>query len=415
MPLGIFVISFLDEDASLDFSIFHNNEVTQEEIRDIFLGMEIEKGTIQHLFTSSLKILYYAVATEEKESLLGLVLNLKEDPKLFEDQFKEEAELLLQGERDENFPSNLKSSYQRIVQKAIKDIEERITETAKKEGEEEKKNVKKLQEELKKLYDEERELLAKLEKEERTNSIIEKIEDVMKKQKKLEELIQTQKNIEIFKEDEKSSDLKKELVELKEIYNKINEFTVIQAPVKTEKVTKEEIEQKEPEPLQEAVPDSELTDLMQRLQTLSSKRLTSQEELVPSESSKAPIPETQAYDEKIEPITEPPSSEVSVSEPESKEARLSRILTEKFGKAKGVILEYLYWIKKPRTIAEISQDLEIPPEKIVEPVLDLTKKGCICQMTKKSGKEIHLTVCPSCPLKLKCGKKSSIDWEQILS
>lgn len=417
MPQGIFVISFLDEDVSLDSSIFHDSDVTQEEIRHIFLGMETEKGTIQHLFTSSLKILYYVVASKEKESLLGMVLHLKEDPKIFEEQLKKEAEILLQKERDENFSSNLKASYQRIVQKAIKNIEERIAEIDRKEREEEKKNVKKVEEELKKLYNEEKELLAKLEREGKANSIIERIESVMKKQKQLEELIRTQKNLETPKEEEKSSDLKKELVELQELYNKINEFTVIQTPIKTEEVIVEEIEQKEQESSQEAISDSEITDLMQRLQTLSSKRLTSQEEIVSSESFKALASETPTtiYSEKVEPLTEPPSSKVSISEPESEEARLSRILTERFGKAKGVILEYLFWIKKPRSIKEISQDLEIFSEKIVGPVEDLVKNGCICQMTKKSGKEIYLTVCPSCPLKLKCGKKSSIDWNQILS
>lgn len=59
--------------------------------------------------------------------------------------------------RDENFPINLKTSYQRIVQKAVNNIEERISETGK--G----KDTKNLENELEKLYQEEKELLAKLE------------------------------------------------------------------------------------------------------------------------------------------------------------------------------------------------------------------------------------------------------------
>jgi hypothetical protein len=416
MPLGIFVISLLDESVSMDFSIFHSSDVTEEDIRHIFLGMEIEKGTVQHLFTSSLKILYYAIVRDEKESLLGIVLNLKEETELFETPLREESELLLQKDRDENFSTNLKESYQRIVQKAVKNIEERIAKMDKKEDQEKNKNVKKLEEELKKFYNEEKELLAKLEREGETSSILEKIEAVMKKQKQLEGLIQTQQSLRTPKEEEKYSDMRKELTELQELYNQINGFTVIQASVKPEIAVKEEMEQKEPEPAEEVASNSEISDLMQRLQTLSFKQSTSQSELVSSENSKALEYETTTiHNGKVEPLAEPSSSKISIPEPESKEARLSRILIEKFGEPKGVILEYLFWLKKPRTITEISQDLEIPAEKITGPAEDLAKNGYVCQMTKKSGKEIYLTVCPSCPLKLKCGKKSPIDWNQILS
>ncbi|MEM3586891.1 MAG: hypothetical protein QXO71_06155 [Candidatus Jordarchaeaceae archaeon] len=415
MPIGIFVISFLDEIVSLDYSIFHTDDVTREDIQHIFLGMEIEKGTVQHLFTSSFKILYYAITINEKEALMGMVLRLKEKPELFEKPLREEAESLLQKERDENFATYLKSSYQNIVQKAIKSIEEEIGEIIKKEEEEEKKNIKKAEEELKKLYAEEKELLAKLEREGETDSIMEKIEAVMTKQKQLEEIIQKQKSLETPKED--YSDLKEELIELKELYNKINEFQVVQEPIKTEEVTKKEVEQKETEPPLEAPPSSDISDLLQRLQTLSTKQSTLQSETVSIESPKALEESKAIYEEKIETPTVPPSSssEVLTPELESEEARISRILTERFGKAKGIILEYLFWIKKPRTIAEISQDLEISAEKIVEPADELTKNGYVCQMTKKKGKEIYLTVCPSCPLKLKCGRKSSIDWNEILS
>lgn len=415
MPLGIFVISFLDESVSLDFSIFHSSDVTEEEIRHIFLGMEIEKGMVQHLFTSSFKILYYATVRDEIESLLGMVLNLKEEPDLFETPLREEAELLLQKERDENFSVNLKESYQKIVQKAVKNIEERIAKMDEKGEEEKKKNVKKLEEELKKFYNEEKELLAKLEREGETSSIMEKIETVMKKQKQLEDLIRSQKIFKTPKEEEKYSDLRKELMDLQELFNQINEFTVIQASVKPEIAVKEEIEQKEPEPAKEVAFNPEISDLMQRLQTLSSKQSTSQSELVNESYRAQEYESTTIYNGKIEPLTEPSSSKISVVEPESKEAKLSRILIEKFGKAKGAILEYLFWLKKPRTITEISQDFEIPAEKITEPAEDLAKNGYVCKMTRKSGKEIYLTVCPSCPLQLKCGKKSPIDWNQILS
>nr|MDO8079953.1 hypothetical protein [Candidatus Freyarchaeota archaeon] len=418
MPLGIFVISFLDESVSLDFSIFHTSDVTEEDIRHIFSGMEIEKGTIQHLFTSSLKILYYAIVRNEKESLLGMVLHLKEEPDLFETPLREEAELLLQKDREENFSINLKASYQRIVQKAVKNIEEIIAKMDKKEKEEKSRNIKNLEEELKKFYNEEKELLAKLEREGETSSIIEKMEAVIAKQKQLEELIRMQKNLKAPMElpKEKYSDLRNELIELQELYNQINEFTVVQSSIEPEEAIKEEIEEKELKPTEKAASNSEISDLMKRLQTLSSKQLTSQSKLVSSESSKALEPETTTmYNKKIASLTEAPSSKISVLESESEETRLSRILTEKFGESKGVILEYLFWLKKPRTITEISQDLEIPAEKIIEPAEDLAKNGYICEMTKKNVKEIYLTVCPSCPLQHKCGKKRPIDWNQILS
>jgi uncharacterized protein YPO0396 len=122
------------------------------------------------------------------------------------------------------------------------------------------------------------------------------------------------------------------------------------------------------------------------------------------------------YTETIEPLIETPSSKASsVLEPESDHARLSRILTEKFGEAKSVVLEYLFWLKKPRTITEISQDLEIPVEKIIKTAEDLLKDGYICQLTRKNVKEAYLTVCPNCPLQAKCGKERPIDWDQILS
>ncbi|WXG40196.1 MAG: hypothetical protein WED07_05130 [Candidatus Freyarchaeum deiterrae] len=415
MPLGIFGVSFSDENTSLDFSILHTNEVTPDDILGIFSGMEIEARTIQYFSTSVIKILYYAIGENDALSMLGIVLSFKEAEGLFVESLKEEAELLLGKDRDATFSDNLKSSYRRIVQKAIKNIEERIAEAGRGKSTEN-SDASNLEKELKKFYDEEKRLVAELEREGETNSTIEKIETVIAKQKQLEERIRAQKDV-TTAPDDTQSDLRDELRELQQLYNQIKEFKVVQSFSVPEEAVKKEIEEKKPKPVEKAASTPEVSELMKRLQKISAKQSESQSNLVSAESYTPLESETTTmYNKTIEPLKEIPRSKTSsVLESESDEARLSRILIEKFGEAKSIILEYLYWYKKPRTIIEIAQDLEIPAEKIVKTIEDLLKNGTICQLTRKNVEEVYLTLCPGCPLQPKCGKERPIDWTRILS
>ena len=415
MPSEVFVIDFWGKSVSLNYSILYKSNITEENIIDIFSGREIVVGSVQHFSTGTHKVLYYVIAENEKNSLLGIMLGLNEDQELFETPLTEEAELLLQKDRNENFFFELKTSYQNIIQKAIKTIEERMAELDR-EKEENNRSIENLEEEIKKYYNMEKELLAELEKEEQTNSAMEKIESVITKQKQLEELIKTQKNLQKVHE-EKSSNLKNKIIELQGLYNQISEFTFVLSPIEPRETIKEEIEVEELVPTIETTSNSEISDLMKKLEALSSKQLTSQNELVSYENSTILESETStAYNETIEPFTESSSSEISsVSESESKEATISDFLTEKVGGIKAAIMEYLFWLKKPRTIAEISRDLETPTKDLREHIEEMVKNGYMCKLTKKNIKEIYLTICPSCPLQSKCVKERAIDWDQILS
>ncbi|MFB0563158.1 MAG: hypothetical protein ACETWM_18310 [Candidatus Lokiarchaeia archaeon] len=412
MPSEVFVIDFWGKSVSPTYSIVYKSNITEDNIIDIFSGREIVMGAIQQFSTDTNKVLYYAIGEEEKKSLLGIMLGLNEEQELFEKPLREEAELLLQKDRSENFFFEIKISYQNIIQKSIENIEERIS-GLDKERDENNRSVENLEEEMRRYYNEEKELLAELEKEEETNSIMEKIEAVITEQKQLEELIKTKKNIQRVHK-EKSFNFKNKISELQEFYNQISEFTFVQYPEPGEIII-EETEVEELEPTIEAT--SEISDLMKKLETLSSKQLTSQSESVSYENSTFLESETPtSYNETIESITESTSSEISsVSEMQSEKATISDILIEKIGGIKAAIMEYLFWLKKPRTIAEISRDLETPAEDLREHIEDMVKNGYMCKLTKKNIKEIYLTICPSCPLQSKCVKERAIDWDQILS
>lgn len=412
MPSEVFVIDFWGKSVSPTYSILYRSNITEENILDIFSGREIVMAAIQQFSTDTNKLLYYAIGEEEKKSLLGIMLGLNEEQELFEKPLRGEAELLLQKDRSENFFFEIKTSYQNIIQKAIENIEERIS-GLDKERDENNRSIENLEEEMRMYYAEEKELLAELEKEEETDSIMKKIEDVITKQKQLEELIKTKKNLQGVHE-EKFFNFKNKISEMQEFYNQISEFTFVQYPEPGEIIT-EETEVEELEPPTEAT--SEISDLMKKLKALSSKQLTTQSESVPYEDSTVLESETPTtYNETIESITESSSSEISsVSELESEEATLSDILAEKVGGVKAAIIEYLFWLKKPRTIAEISRDLGTPSEDLREYIEDMVKNGYMCKLTKKNIKEIYLTVCPSCPIQSKCVKERAIDWDQILS
>ncbi len=439
MPPEVFVIDFSGKNVSLDSLIFHTISITEEDIIDIFSDIEIVVGNIQHFSTGTNKILYYIIAENGKKSLMGLLLGLEEDQGLFEVPLLEEAELLLRKDRDENFLFEIKESNKAIIQKAIKRIEERMA-ALDKEREENNTSVKNLEEELKNFYDKEKELLAELEKGAETNSIMEKIESVINRQKQLEERIKTQKNLKV--QEDQSFNLKNQIINLQKLYNHFDEFTFIQSSLMPEKMVQEEVEETEPEkmvqeeveetepekmvqeeveetelePVIEPISDSEILDLKRKLENLSAKQSASQDGLVSTENSMTLESEiTTTYNETIEPFTESSNSEKSVLEPEVEKSTISGILTEKVGRVKAAIIEYLFWLKKPRTIAEISQDLETSAEEIREQVEDMVKNGYICQLTKKNIKEIFVTVCPNCPLQHKCEKERGIDWNQILS
>ncbi|MHA1603887.1 MAG: hypothetical protein ACTSWF_04465, partial [Candidatus Freyarchaeota archaeon] len=163
MPSGIFVIDFSGKSVLFDLWVLNDSDVSEEKIVDLLTGVVVEAGAVQRLSMDGRRILCYAVVEDEKRSLLGLVLLPEEDEALFETAFIEEAEPLLQRERGGSFSSEVKLSYQSIIQKAIEGLEERMAEAGK-EREEKEANIKNFEEELEKLYAGERELLAELEK-----------------------------------------------------------------------------------------------------------------------------------------------------------------------------------------------------------------------------------------------------------
>jgi hypothetical protein len=406
MISGIFAINFAGKNVSVVASIIHDSEITETSLLDTFSKEKIEGGTIGHFSRDKYKILYYATAGHESKYLLGMILGSETDHTLFETLLRKEAELLLLKDRVKNLSSNLKECYQSIVRGAIQSIEERILEIDK-DREETHRRINSLEEQLKTFYSEEKQLLAELEKGKETDSIIGKIETVILKQKELEELIDEQKNLERLSE-ENASNLKNELVKLQEIYSQIPEFTL--------QPLAEALEETKPEPFKEST-SSEISELMKKLELLSYKQSTPQSELVSDEKSTVLVPETTPVHSEIinQAAESPPSGTPSgtMLEREEKAATMSDILVEMVGEAKAAILEYLFWIKKPRTVNEISQDLEAAVQIIIENADDLVNRGYACKVSKKNTKEVYLTVCPNCPLQSRCQKEPAINWDQI--
>nr|MDO8089091.1 hypothetical protein [Candidatus Sigynarchaeota archaeon] len=194
MPSGIFVIDFSGKSVLFDLWVLNDIDVSEEKIVDFLTDVVVEAGAVQRFSMDGRRILCYAIAEDEKRSLLGLILLPEEDEALFETALIEEAEPLLRRKRGGSFSSEVKLSYQSIIQKVIEGLEERMAEVGK-EREEKEVNIKNFEEELEKLYAGERELLAELEKGVDTDSTIEKIEAVITKQKQFEELIQINKNL----------------------------------------------------------------------------------------------------------------------------------------------------------------------------------------------------------------------------
>lgn len=406
MVSGVFVLNFVGKNVSVVASIIHAGDVTEKDILDIFSKEEIECGTIGLFSRGKDKILYYATAEDDGKYLLGIILGSEIDHALFETPLREEAKLLLHRDGVKNLSSNLKPGYQNIIRRAMKSIEERISEIYK-DKEEARRKIISLEEKLKNLYSEEKQLLLELEKGEETDTIIRKIETIILNQKELEELIKEQKNIEkIF--EEKFSNLKSELAKLHAVNSQIPEFTLQQPPA-------EALEEAEPEPLVEST-SSEISNLMKKLEALSHIQSTLKTELVSDEGQTALVPETiPAYSEMSEQMIEsvasgaPPGTTLEREE----KATMSDILVEMVGEVKAAILEYLFWIRKPKTIIEISQDLETTAQMIIENAEDLVNQGYACKLSKKNTKEVYLTVCPNCPLQSRCQKERAINWDQI--
>ncbi|MEM2136155.1 MAG: hypothetical protein QXG44_14970, partial [Candidatus Jordarchaeaceae archaeon] len=314
---------------------------------------------------------------------------------------------LLRKDRVENLSSNLKESYQSIVRGAMQSIEERISKIDR-DREETHRKISSLEQQLKTFYSEEKQLLAELEKGKETDTIIRKIENIIVNQKELEELIEEQKNIEkIF--EEKLSNLKNELAKLQAVNIRIPEFTLRQP-------LEEALEEAKPETLKEST-SSDILNLMKKLEALSHKQSTLQAELVSAEESTVSVPEaTPVHSETIEQVAEPIASRAPSDKTleREEEATMSDVLAKMVGEVKAAILEYLFWIKKPRTINEISQDLETTAQTIIENAEDLVNQGYACKLSKKNTKEVYLTVCPNCPLQSRCQKGRAINWEQII-
>ena len=416
MPSGIFVIDFSGKSVLFDLWVLNDSDVSEEKIVDFLTDVVAEARAVQRFSMDGRRILCYAVAEDEKKSLLGLVLLPEEDEALFETALIEEAEPLLRRERGGSFSSEVKLSYQSIIQKAIEGLEERMAEVGK-EREEKEVNIKNFEEELEKLYAGERELLAELEKGVDTDSTIEKIEAVITKQKQFEELIQINKNLKKTIE-EKEFNLRNERMKLQEIHNRIDELTPVQTLIAPGKEKEEEPEEKAPEQVEvgeaPVLEDSVSGTIAEASPT--STLPTPQAELVPEEG---PLPvESESPTvgvEKTESTSGTISSQApSVSESESVKTMFD-FFAERVGSVKAAIIEYLFWMRKPRTISEISQDLETPAEKIREHSEDLANSGYVCRVTKKRTEEIYLTVCPSCPLRARCEKERVVDWDKILS
>ena len=417
MPSGIFVIDFSGKSVLFDLWVLNDSDVSEEKIVDFLTDVVAEAGAVQRFSMDGRRILCYAVAEDEKKSLLGLVLLPEEDEALFETALIEEAEPLLRRERGGSFSSEVKLSYQSIIQKAIEGLEERMAEVGK-EREEKEVNIKNFEEELEKLYAGERELLAELEKGVDTDSTIEKIEAVITKQKQFEELIQINKNLKKTIE-EKEFNLRNERMKLQEIHNRIDELTPVQTLIAPGKEKEEEPEEKAPEQVEvgeaPVLEDSVSGTIAEASPT--STLPTPQAELVPEEG---PLPvESESPTvgvEKTESTSGTISSQApSVSESEESVKTMFDFFAERVGSVKAAIIEYLFWMRKPRTISEISQDLETPAEKIREHSEDLANSGYVCRVTKKRTEEIYLTVCPSCPLRARCEKERVVDWDKILS
>lgn len=414
MPSEVFVIDFSGNNVLEDSLIFHTVNLSKEDIIDFFSDIGIVVGITQHFSTDINKILYYAIVENSKKSLLGIIFDLEEEHELFETPLLEEAELLLRKDRDENFFYKIKLAYQRIIQKALKSIEGSISELDK-EKEENTKNVEKLEVVLNNLYNEEKELLVELEKGEETDSIMEKIEEIITKQKQLEEIIKTQKNLVKINE-EKFFNLKNMIMKLQEFYDTIREFTFDQSLIKSKEIVEEQVEEQEIQSTTEEVSNTEILDLKKKLEILSSKRLAPISEPVSTEETSIGSEATSTYNKKVELYEGSTDLKISLfPDAVSETATISGILAEKVGKVPSAIMEYLFWLKKPRTIVEISQDLEIPLDELREQIDAMAKNVYICKITKRNIKEIYLTVCPNCPLQSKCGKKRVIDWNQILS
>lgn len=416
MPSGIFVIDFSGKSVLFDLWVLNDSDVSEEKIVDFLTDVVAEARAVQRFSMDGRRILCYAVAEDEKKSLLGLVLLPEEDEALFETALIEEAEPLLRRERGGSFSSEVKLSYQSIIQKAIEGLEERMAEVGK-EREEKEVNIKNFEEELEKLYAGERELLAELEKGVDTDSTIEKIEAVITKQKQFEELIQINKNLKKTFE-EKEFNLRNERMKLQEIHNRIDELTPVQSLIAPGKEKEEEPEEKAPEQVEvgeaPVLEDSVSGTIAEASPT--STLPTSQAELVPEEGSLPVESESPTVGvEKTESTSGTLSSQApSVLESESVKTMFD-FFAERVGSVKAAIIEYLFWMRKPRTISEISQDLETPAEKIREHSEDLVNSGYVCRVTKKRTEEIYLTVCPSCPLRARCEKERVVDWDKILS
>lgn len=407
MISGIFALYFVGKNVSVVASIIHDSDIPEKDILDVFSKEKIEGGTIGNFSRDKYKILYYATAENESKYLLGIILGSKTDHTPFETPLKEEAELLLRKDRVENLSSNLKESYQSIVRGAMQSIEERISKIDR-DREETHRKISSLEQQLKTFYSEEKQLLAELEKGKETDTIIRKIENIIVNQKELEELIEEQKNIEkIF--EEKLSNLKNELAKLQAVNIRIPEFTLRQP-------LEEALEEAKPETLKEST-SSDILNLMKKLEALSHKQSTLQAELVSAEESTVSVPEaTPVHSETIEQVAEPIASRAPSDKTleREEEATMSDVLAKMVGEVKAAILEYLFWIKKPRTINEISQDLETTAQTIIENAEDLVNQGYACKLSKKNTKEVYLTVCPNCPLQSRCQKGRAINWEQII-
>ncbi|MEM2957524.1 MAG: hypothetical protein Q6366_008930 [Candidatus Freyarchaeota archaeon] len=416
MISGIFALYFLGKNVSVVASIIHDSDIPEKDILDVFSKEKIEGGTIGNFSRDKYKILYYATAENESKYLLGIILGSKTDHTPFETPLKEEAELLLRKDRVKNLSSNLKESYQSIVRGAMQSIEERISKIDR-DREETHRKISSLEQQLKTFYSEEKQLLAELEKGKETDTIIRKIENIIVNQKELEELIEEQKNIEkIF--EEKLSNLKNELAKLQAVNIRIPEFTLRQPLEEAleEAKPEEALEEAEPETLKEST-SSDILNLMKKLEALSHKQSTLQAELVSAEESTVSVPEaTPVHSETIEQVAEPIASRAPSDKTleREEEATMSDVLAKMVGEVKAAILEYLFWIKKPRTINEISQDLETTAQTIIENAEDLVNQGYACKLSKKNTKEVYLTVCPNCPLQSRCQKGRAINWEQII-
>ncbi|MEX2705610.1 MAG: hypothetical protein Q6352_010155 [Candidatus Freyrarchaeum guaymaensis] len=416
MPSGIFVIDFSGKSVLFDLWVLNDIDVSEEKIVDFLTDVVVEAGAVQRFSMDGRRILCYAIAEDEKRSLLGLILLPEEDEALFETALIEEAEPLLRRKRGGSFSSEVKLSYQSIIQKVIEGLEERMAEVGK-EREEKEVNIKNFEEELEKLYAGERELLAELEKGVDTDSTIEKIEAVITKQKQFEELIQINKNLKKTFE-EKEFNLRNERMKLQEIHNRIDELTPVQSLIAPGKEKEEEPEEKAPEQVEvgeaPVLEDSVSGTIAEASPT--STLPTSHAELVSEEGSLPVESESPTVGvEKTESTAGTLSSQApSVLESESVKTMFD-FFAERVGSVKAAIIEYLFWMRKPRTISEISQDLETPAEKIREHSEGLANSGYVCRITKKRTEEIYLTVCPSCPLRARCEKKRVVDWDKILS